>query len=562
MSQIKIILAQINPHVGHIDYNLKKIYQTIDTASADPALDLIIFPELALSGYSPEDLLLRQDFLAEIETALLQIAQYKPDIYILIGHPKKTDQGLYNAASVLHQGKIIETYYKQKLPNYAIFDEKRYFIPGNQTKTINIKNIQCGILICEDIWFPEAALAAQKAGAEILLIINASPFEKNKAERRIENLKERQSETGLPLVYVNLIGGQDELVFDGGSVILDEKGEIVAEADYFVEDLLGVAIENSPPEEGCPKGGVVDTKIKLTKISQFNQPPRQPGGCHPSSGGEFKNNTQSIYSALVLGVRDYLAKNNFKGALLGLSGGIDSALALCIAVDAIGAENVEAIMMPSQYTSQLSYDAAKEQADKLNVKYQIISIKNLYENFINILGSNVSKEPNKMHENLQARCRGILLMALSNQTGKIVLTTGNKSEMAVGYATLYGDMCGGFNPLKDVLKTEVYELAKYRNSLSAVIPEIVIERPPSAELAPNQTDQDTLPPYPILDAILKSYIEENKSIEEIVDKGFEIETVDKIIRMLKFNEYKRRQSAPGVRISKRAFGKDWRMPIS
>jgi NAD+ synthase (glutamine-hydrolysing) len=557
-TSLHIVLAQINPRIGDLSFNIEKIKEAIDLAEASHQTDLVVFPELALSGYPPEDLLLRQDFLTQVAAALHQISEYKPHLYIILGHPHQNGTILYNSASLLHEGRIMVRYDKQILPNNAVFDEYRYFNAGTESQIVTLKGICCGLLICEDIWHSKPALQTKQNGAELLITLNASPFQQDKVEQRLATLKARHHETGLPICYANLVGGQDELLFDGGSLVMDQEGHVVAQADFFEEGLLAVTITKSDAllSFQAQALNLGTGLIRPTAVLLSHKWEKDFLAIKPMS------EIERIYSALVLGTRDYLAKNNFKGALLGLSGGIDSALTLAIAVDAIGAENVEAIMMPSRHTSDLSYTIAKEQIEHLNVKYQIISIQALYENFLLSLQDQLPSTPNKTHENLQARCRGVLLMALSNQTGKIVLTTGNKSEMAVGYATLYGDMCGGFNPLKDVFKTQVYQLAEYRNRLAAVIPQAVIDRAPSAELAPNQTDQDTLPPYSILDAILKSYIEDNLSVAEITRQGFDIETIQKIVGMLNSNEYKRRQAAPGVRISKRAFGKDWRMPIS
>lgn len=537
MPSLTILLMQLNTHVGDFTYNSKKISAAINQAQHRHSADVLIFSELALCGYPPEDLLLRADFLQQVQVTLAYICTQVQDVHVIIGHPQQTSQGLYNAASILHQGKIIATYHKQLLPNNSVFDEQRYFTAGQASCVLTIKNIRCGILICEDIWFPGPAAAAARQGAELLISLNASPFCRDKAQQRLQVLQQRTAEIGLPIVYVNSVGGQDELVFDGGSLALQSDGRLAAQAEFFTETALALT--------------VVKNSNKIELLSAV--PPLAPSYCEIAL----------VYQALVLGTRDYLAKNNFKDALLGLSGGIDSALTLAIAGDALGSDNIHAVMMPSRYTAAISQQGAMEQLNTMHVSHSTISIEPIYQAYLASLAEEFkSYPPDVTEENLQSRTRGALLMALSNKTGKLVLITGNKSELAVGYTTLYGDMAGGFAPLKDVLKTQVYELAMYRNSISAIIPTLVIERPPSAELAFDQVDQDSLPPYPLLDAILKRYLEDNVSAEELVSQGFEAATVTKIIQLIKRSEYKRRQAPVGVRISKRAFGKDWRLPIT
>lgn len=531
-----IWLAQLNFIVGDIISNTKKIIETIDHAEKKE-VDLIVFPELAITGYPPEDLLLRHDFIDSVERGLKKIQEKTENIAIILGHPHKAEGVLYNAASFFYKKKRPLIYYKQCLPNYAVFDEKRYFSKGNKAGIFNFNEFKIGLNICEDLWHADTAQQAKKGGAELLISLNASPFHQEQPQKRLDVLTERIHETGLPILYVNLVGGQDELIFDGNSLVLDAQGKILIEGRDFHEDILSVNLKRTH-----------DTLLI-----------HSPGQAKPKRKSSIKN----IYEALVLGTRDYIKKNHFSGALIGLSGGIDSALTLAIASDALGSDSVQAVMMPSPYTSTLSLICAEEQAHKMNIQYRVISIISIFYAFLESLKSTFKHYASDItEENLQARCRAVLLMALSNKTKQIVLTTNNKSEMATGYSTLYGDMAGGFAPLKDVYKTEVYKLAHYRNQLSSIIPQAVIERPPTAELAPNQTDQDTLPPYEILDQILKAYIESDRSIFEIVKMGFSEATVKKVVERIHRNEYKRGQSPRGIRITQRAFGKDWRWPIT
>jgi NAD+ synthase (glutamine-hydrolysing) len=534
MSQLRIVAAQLNFWTGDIHGNTQKIIHASKQARDQLHADVIVFPELALCGYPPEDLLLRPDFHTQIEGALLEIQQKIHGIDMVIGHPHRTPTGLYNAASVIRNGERLFIYHKQCLPNYGVFDEKRYFIPGSAACIFSVKNIPIAVTICEDIWHPAPVAQAQSAGAELIVCLNASPMDIKKSDRRENILRTRIRETGLPIIYVHGVGGQDDLIFDGGSMALDEQGKICAHAGFYEEKLLPITIE---------------TNHRLVM--------------HPQLVPPALSIEATAYRGLVLAVRDYIYKNGFKGALIGLSGGIDSALTLTIAIDAIGKENVHAVLMPSRYTSEISIQAAKEQVEKQGVISHYISIEPIFQAFLNSLSADFSGLPiDQTEENLQARCRGTLLMALSNKTGRLVLTTGNKSEMAVGYATLYGDMAGGFAVLKDVPKTLVYRLAHYRNQLSAVIPQIVIERPPTAELALQQKDEDSLPPYAILDPILEMYVEQDKSPAEIIAAGFTKETVYGVIAMVDRNEYKRRQAAPGPRITTRAFTRERRYPIT
>jgi len=470
-----------------------------------------------------------------VNTALERVRTETRGTTVVVGYPEYAEEGIYNSAAVLRDGAMVANYRKQELPNYAVFDEKRYFRHGRDTCIFEIKGVRIALLICEDIWEPSPARAAQANGAQLIVVINGSPYSLRYQERRERVVRERVKETGLPVVYVNLLGGQDELVFDGGSFVMDAAGKVVQRVAPFVEGLFPVDVD------------LIDGRAV----------PR-PGHVEPPLSEEA-----SVYNALVLGVRDYVNKHGFPGVVIGLSGGIDSALTLAIAVDALGAERVHAVMMPSRYTSQMSLDDAAEEAKTLGVRYDVISIEGMFATALDALKEVFAgRKPDTTEENIQARSRGLLLMAISNKTGRMVLTTGNKSEMAVGYATLYGDMAGGFAPIKDCSKLLVYRLAKYRNSISRVIPERVITRPPSAELRHDQKDSDSLPEYDVLDPILELFIEENLSVDEIAARGFDRAIVGRVLEMVKRNEYKRRQAPPGVRISHRAFGRDWRYPIT
>lgn len=529
-------LAQINPCVGDLDGNKALILSTI--AQHEKCADLIIFPELALSAYPPEDLLLRDDFMQQCDTALKEICATTKNhqAMIILGHPLRQDGKLFNAASVLHRGEIIAQYKKRYLPNYNVFDEKRYFSAGKECLVFALGDVKIGLVICEDIWEAPPVKESVAAGAELIVVINASPFHYDKAiEREEDVVRARARENNVPILYVNQVGGQDELVFDGASHAVDCEGEIVARLPIFESATMTLSLRKNGAQ-WCP---------------QANQ---------LASHGTLE---ARIYKALVMGVHDYVEKNNFKGVVLGLSGGIDSALTLAIAVDALGKERVEAVMMPYHYTSDMSIEDAGEQANTMGVHYDVISIAPMVDASLTQLAPVFAgMEADTTEENIQARCRMLLLMAISNKKGLMVLTTGNKSEMAVGYATLYGDMAGGFAAIKDVPKTMVYALSNYRNTLDAVIPERVITREPSAELRPDQVDQDSLPDYAILDAILQRFVEEDESDAQIIAAGYDTETVKRVIEMVVRNEYKRRQAAPGVRITPRAFGRDRRYPIT
>ena len=531
---LKLALAQINLLVGDIDGNVAKILDYTARARDTYGADLVVFPELALTSYPPEDLLLRREFIDRAEAGLARLRDGVRGTAILVGHPLRRDGRLYNAASVIGDGKVFATYLKHTLPNYAVFDEARYFTPGTEPCVVNLNGVALGVTICEDMWTDAPIAKSVAAGARAIVNINGSPYHVGKDRERRALAARHAGTHGVPLIYLNLVGGQDELVFDGQSFALDAKGELRLRAPAFVEGLY-------PLEIGA------DASLRSA----------------PESIAAEESEAASVYAALVLGVRDYIEKNRFAGAVLGLSGGIDSALTLCVAVDAIGPKRVEAVSMPSRYTAAMSIDDAQQQAQALGVRFRRISIEPVFEAFLNALKEEFKGlAPDTTEENIQARVRGVLLMAISNKTGKLVLTTGNKSEMAVGYATLYGDMAGGFAPIKDVPKTLVYRLAAWRNRERIVIPTRVIERAPSAELRPDQKDTDSLPPYDILDGILERYIEREQSAAEIVAAGFERTTVDRVLAMVERNEYKRRQAPPGVRITPRAFGRDRRYPIT
>lgn len=527
---MQIAIAQLNATVGDLTGNAEKIIAFIKKAKQKGA-QLVITPELALCGYPPEDLLLRQDFIEANEQKLRQIASTVHDITVIIGHPQTVDGKLYNAASVLQNGKVVNTYHKQYLPNYSVFDEERYFEPANQTLIFELDGVKFGILVCEDIWKPEPAALCKQAGADVIITLNASPYHMDKLDMRYDVLIERAKEVARPIIYANLVGGQDELVFDGASFMVNQDGVITHQAPSFVESLT---------------------------LIQLNQE-------HASETTLIKTLSQEamVYEALKLGLTDYINKNGFPGVVLGLSGGIDSALTLAIAVDALGADRVKVLMMSSQFTANISVDDAIDMAERVAVKYSLIPIKSLFDSFKASLSSEFKgMQEDTTEENLQARIRGTLLMAMSNKFGCIVLTTGNKSETAVGYSTLYGDMAGGFSLLKDVPKTLVYRLANYRNTISKIIPERIITRPPSAELRADQTDQDSLPPYEILDAIMQAYVENDMSIDDIVSLGYSSTDVNRVVKLIDRNEYKRRQAPIGVRITQRGFGKDRRYPIT
>ena len=549
---MKIAIAQINCTVGDLAGNVTRILDFAARARAQSA-DILLTPELALCGYPPEDLLLRDDFYRDCDAALARLAAAVQGITLVVGHPQNIDGRRFNAASVICDGRVLATYHKHALPNYMVFDEQRYFSPGEGACVFEVKGIRFGVNICEDTWAwqgptlaktgpdgraPEreadgarAPLLAREAGAQVLLVLNASPYHLSKQQTRYEVMRRRVSETGMPIIYANMVGGQDELVFDGASFVIDAAGALTHQLPMFEEALAVVTLDGT---QVMP--GVITAPISTEA---------------------------EVYGALCLGVRDYVGKNGFPGVLLGLSGGIDSAVTLAIAADAIGASKVHAVMMPSQYTADISQIDAREEAEKLGVRYSEIAIRPVFDVFMSALADQFAGlAADTTEENIQARVRGTLLMAMSNKTGAIVVTTGNKSEMGTGYATLYGDMAGGFAVLKDISKMLVYRLANYRNTLSDVIPQRVITRAPSAELRPDQTDQDNLPPYDVLDAIMEAYVEHNRSPAEIEATGYARKDVERVVQLLRISEYKRRQSPVGIRITPRGFGKDWRYPIT
>lgn len=552
---MKIAIAQMNCTVGDLAGNVARILDFVSRARAQSA-DVLVTPELALCGYPPEDLLLRDDFYRDCDAALARLAAGVEGITVVVGHPRQIAHKRHNAASVIQDGRVIATYHKHALPNYTVFDEERYFVPGDEACVFKVKGVAFGVNICEDTWGRQgpslanpgpdgrtlelgddgaatarAPRAARDAGAQVLLVLNASPYHVRKQQTRYDVMRRRVAETGLPVVYANMVGGQDELVFDGASFVLNRAGALTHQLPIFEEALGVVTLDHADP---------------------------QPGDIAPPASLEAE-----VYAALCLGVRDYVGKNGFPGVLLGLSGGIDSAVTLAIAADALGAARVHAVMMPSQYTADISQIDARAEAEMLGVRYSEIAIRPVFDVFVQALAEEFNGlAADTTEENIQARVRGTLLMALSNKTGAIVLTTGNKSEMGTGYATLYGDMAGGFAVLKDISKNLVYRLANYRNTLSPAIPQRVITRAPSAELRPNQTDQDSLPPYDALDAIMEAYVEHNRGPQEIEAAGFARKDVERVIHLLRISEYKRRQSPVGIRITPRGFGKDWRYPIT
>ena len=533
---VLIAAAQLNQTVGDFEGNARRIIEAAGKAAAQGAR-VLLTPELSLSGYPPEDLLLRAAFYDRCQQGLAQILAQcaELDLHVVVGAPLMRDGVRRNAALVLHRGAIVGEYFKRELPNYDVFDEQRYFESGGEPLVFEVDGLRLGVVVCEDFWFAPAPAAAKAAGAQALLALNASPYHMNKQHLRLDAARENVCSIGLPMLAANLVGGQDELVFDGLSFALSASGELVAQARAFADDLLLVEFDRDAAGAQA-----------------------RPGRREPAMGLE-----EQVYSALVLGVRDYLGKNGFPGALIGLSGGVDSALVLAVAVDALGADRVRAVMMPSPYTADISWIDARDMAARVGVRYDELSIAPVFESFLGTLSQEFSGlAQDTTEENIQARIRGTLLMALSNKHGSIVLTTGNKSEMAVGYCTLYGDMAGGFAVIKDLAKTLVYRLCAYRNSVSPVIPERIITRPPSAELRPDQKDQDSLPEYEVLDGIMQMYMEDNRSSAEILAAGYPRDAVDRVVRLMRINEYKRRQAPVGIRVTQRAFGRDWRYPIT
>jgi NAD+ synthase (glutamine-hydrolysing) len=538
---MRIAAAQLNQTVGDFRGNADRIIDAARRAAAS-GVRVLVTPELSLTGYPPEDLLLREAFQRRSDEALARIRAETAglDLHLLVGHPLTEGEGAarhrYNAASLLQGGRVLGVARKRELPNYAVFDEVRYFTRAEQAFVFEVDGLRFGVAICEDFWFRAAPMALREAGAQALLVLNASPYHLRKQHLRLDAARANVSSLGLPMLAANLAGGQDELVFDGLSFALDAGGTLAAQARGFEPDLL-----------------VVDIAVDSTGRADIaSQPVADPEPLEAQ-----------VYAALVLGVRDYIGKNGFPGAIIGLSGGVDSALVLAVAVDAIGADKVRAVMMPSPYTAEISWVDARDMAGRLGVRYDELPIGGCFDAFRATLADEFAGlAEDTTEENLQARIRGTLLMALSNKYGSIVLTTGNKSEMAVGYCTLYGDMAGGFAVIKDLAKTLVWRLCRWRNEQSEVIPERIISRPPSAELKPGQTDQDSLPPYEALDAIVGLYMEEDRSVNEIIAAGHPPDAVNRVVRLIQVNEYKRRQAPIGIRVTHRAFGRDWRYPIT
>jgi NAD+ synthase (glutamine-hydrolysing) len=532
-NKLRIELAQLNLTVGDIDGNLQKLIHAAIAARDERHADIIVFPELCITSYPPEDLLLRPAFIAAAQKALEKFIAAVTGIYCLVGHPHADKHRLFNACSLIYNGQILGHYKKKYLPNYGVFDEYRYFTPGNEYCVVDIKGVPVGLVICEDLWRLKPITETVKRGAKIILSPNASPFEADKHERRVAILSKQAKKMQTSIIYVNHVGGQDELIFDGGSMVIDTKGELCQLAKFFAEDIITVDID-------------LEKNINIP-CAPITLPPVE----------------ERIYRALVLSMQEYFRKNHLTGALVGVSGGIDSALTLAIAVDALGKDRVKAIMMPSRHTSTLSMEQAIAVTNNLDVEAMTISIEPMYENFLTTFAAGYPEEKLGITaQNVQARLRCLTLMALSNQSGFLVLSTSNRSELAVGYSTLYGDMSGGFAVLKDIPKTLIYRLAKYRNQKSAVIPQITIDREPTAELAPNQKDEDTLPPYAILDQILEAYLNHSKSAADIIADGFDKETVEKVIAFIRKNEYKRYQAPLGPHINHKSFGKDWRYPLT
>jgi NAD+ synthase (glutamine-hydrolysing) len=533
--KITVALAQLDLIVGDVSGNTQKILDYAARAHNEMQADLVVFPELSISGYPPEDLLFHSGLRRRVDVALDVIRKSVRDIAVLVGFPEYDGDNIYNACAVFRDGAVLAHYRKNILPNYRVFDEQRYFSAGREASVFSLGGIRVGINICEDVWKSGPAAASRAAGAEVIIAINGSPYEHDSQSKRENVVRQRIKEVGIPVVYLNMVGGQDELVFDGGSFAMDADGEVRFRAVPYEENMYRLELR-------ADGAGVAPMPAEINPVLPIEQ---------------------SVYEALVCGTRDYVRKNGFPGVILGLSGGIDSALVLCIACAALGAKQVRAVMMPFRYTSNMSQEDAAKQAALLGVRYDVIPILPIYDATIGQLKKIFEgREADVTEENIQARCRGLLLMSISNKTGRMLLTTGNKSEMAVGYATLYGDMAGGFAPIKDCSKTLVYRLARYRNTLGDAIPERVITRPPSAELRANQKDTDSLPDYEVLDPILEAFIEKDMSVAELVGAGFDKDVVVRVLELVKRNEYKRRQAPPGIRISNRAFGRDWRYPIT
>ncbi len=544
MSAVKVSIAQINALVGDLSGNAQRVLEAARLAHAAGA-QVLLTPELVLTGYPPEDLLLRPSFIDQCDQVLNGLCASLSGLaglHVVVGHVTSQNGLLRNAASVLVDGRVLGTYFKRELPNYAVFDEQRYFAAGEHPFSFTVGGVCFGVNICEDIWFDSAPEAAAQQGAHTLLVLNASPYNLGKYAQRLEIARRCVARTGCSLVYANLVGGQDELTFDGASFAMDASGALVNRLPEYTSalSLIEVSSDSSIVAVASSAAGLVGQALT------------------PELGVEAQ-----VWQALTTCLADYVKKNGFRTVILGLSGGIDSAVVMAIAVDALGAENVHAVMMPSRYTADISQIDARDMVKRLGVGYEEIAIADLAASFDQVLSPMFAgKALDATEENIQARLRGMLLMALSNKFGHLVLTTGNKSELSTGYCTLYGDMAGGFAVLKDVAKTLVYRLARWRNTLSEVIPERIITRPPSAELRPDQTDQDNLPEYDVIDGIIERYVEQNQSAAQIVAAGFERAAVEQIVRLIRINEYKRKQSPPGPRITSRAYGRDWRYPLS
>ena len=534
---LKIACAQLNQRVGDMAGNAERIIAAAARAAGEGA-QVLLTPELSLCGYLPGDNLFRPAFQQQVDAAVETIRQAsaeQPGLHWVVGYPVLREGRRHSVAGVFHQGRQVAEYLKAELPDYGVFDETRYFQPQADATVFTVAGVRCALLICEDTWLPAASARARAAGAELVLSLNASPFQSAKGDLRVDTLRSNVCAQGMAVVACNLVGGQDELVFDGQSLALDAQGRLAARASSFVEDLLLVTVERGADGALALAGRMAPALERLPEI----------------------------YQALVLGIRDYIGKNGFGGVVLGLSGGIDSALTLALAVDALGADRVRTVMMPSPYTADISLADAKDMAARLGVKHEVLPIAPCFDAFRGTLANTFAGLPEDLtEENIQARIRGTLLMAISNKTGWLVLTTGNKSELAVGYSTLYGDMAGGFAPLKDVLKTVVYQLSNWRNAQSPVIPERIITRPPSAELRPDQTDQDSLPPYDVLDRIIQGYMEQDRPAASLVAEGLPADAVAQVVRLLRLAEYKRQQGPVGPRVTARAFGRDWRYPIT
>ncbi len=534
MRKLRIALGQVNCVVGDVSGNADRVVAAADRARVRRA-DLLLLPELVLSGYPPEDLLFHRGFRHHIADAMARLPRALDGLDVVLGYPEYEGQAIHNSAAVLRGGRLLANYRKQQLPNYQVFDEKRYFEPGRKPACFEVGGVRAALLICEDMWTAGPAAQARAADASLALVLNASPFEQRKQARREQVLQARARETGMTFVYVNLVGGQDELVFDGRSMVVGPDGALLHREAPFVETVSVVECEVRDGRPAAWRGTVSPAPVE----------------------------EETAYGAIVTGIRDYVGKHGFPGVVIGLSGGIDSALVLAMAVDALGADRVQAVAMPSRYTLPMSMEDAAQMAAGLGVRYSVVSIEPMFKATLESLVAEFAGRPaDTTEENIQARCRGMLLMGISNKSGRLVLTTGNKSEMSVGYATLYGDMAGGFAPIKDCSKLLVYRLARWRNGPGRVIPQRIIERPPSAELRANQQDSDSLPPYEVLDPILEDFIERDLTVQEIVERGHDRETVVRVLEMVRRAEYKRRQAPPGVRISTRAFGRDWRYPIT